>query len=550
MKFKTWQFLLIFLYGFYQIFLVGGCASQKTIQGGPRDSIAPKVLKMLPENLTTNFNAKTITIQFDEYFKLNDQFREFSVSPDMARLPQLKIKKRALEISFQDTLEKNTTYTLNFGKSIADINENNVLKNFTYVFATGPKLDSLSISGQVLDALTDEPILDALAFIVPIDRDTIIGKTKPSIYATTDSSGRFQLNNLRENTYTVYALKEKTSDKIYQQVSDEIGFLPDSIVLKANISDLKIKVFKEDPQEFRTIDRKIAPDGTILITWNQKLRQPSVVITEPANLDAAKQFQFSKNNDSVRVWLNDLSFDSTKVSIMEAGKLLQTVKLTRGKKDTYTRTLMPADNLEGGQLNPNKRLRLTFPTPVLSIDRTKIQLLEDSVAVTNFQLLKDSADFLSYYVQFPWDRGTEYEMKFNPGAITGMFDSKNKEFTKAFELASADDYGSLGLSIKVPEANKSYVVQVTNERKETISEHVIRRDTTLNFTNYRAGKYFLRVVYDNNGNGIWDTGRVSLKQLPEQIYNEPQELSIRANWDRKATVTIPKEPASGTSPST
>lgn len=550
MKFKTWQFLLIFIYGFYQIFLVGGCASQKTIQGGPRDSIAPKVLKMLPENLTTNFNAKTITIQFDEYFKLNDQFREFSVSPDMERLPQLKIKKRALEISFQDTLEKNTTYTLNFGKSIADINENNVLKNFTYVFATGPKLDSLSISGQVMDALTGEPILDALAFIVPIDRDTIIGKAKPSIYATTDSSGRFQLNNLRENTYKVYALKEKTSDKIYQQVSDEIGFLPDSIVLKANVSDLKIKVFKEDPQEFRIIDRKIAPDGTILITWNQKLRQPSVVITEPSNLDASKQFQFSKTNDSVRVWLNDLSFDSTKVSIIEAGKLLQTVKLTRGKKDTYTRALMPADNLEGGQLNPNKRLRLTFPTPVLSIDRTKIQLLEDSVAVTNFQLLKDSADFLSYYVQFPWDRGTEYEMKFNPGAITGMFDSKNKEFTKAFELASADDYGSLGLSIKVPEANKSYVVQVTNEKKETISEHVIRRDTTLNFTNYRAGKYFLRVVYDNNGNGIWDTGRVSLKQLPEQIYNEPQELSIRANWDRKATVTIPKEPASGTSPST
>jgi hypothetical protein len=550
MKFKTWQFLLIFIYGFYQIFLVGGCASQKTIQGGPRDSIAPKVLRMVPENLTTNFNAKTITIQFDEYFKLNDQFREFSVSPDMERLPQLKIKKRALEISFQDTLEKNTTYTLNFGKSIADINENNVLKNFTYVFATGPKLDSLSISGQVLDALTGEPILDALAFIVPIDRDTIIGKTKPSIYATTDSSGRFQLNNLRENTYKVYALREKTSDKVYQQASDEIGFLPDSIVLKANVSDLKIKVFKEDPQDFRIIDRKIAPDGTILITWNQKLRQPSVVVSEPSNLDAAKQIQFSKTNDSVRVWLNDLSFDSTKVSVMEAGKLLQTVKLTRGKKDIYTRALMPADNLESGQLNPNTRLRLTFPTPVVAIDRSKIQLLEDSVAVTNFQLLKDSADFLSYFVQFPWDKGTEYEMKFNPGAITGMFDSKNKEFTKAFELASADDYGSLGLSIKVPEANKSYVVQVTNERKETISEYVIRRDTTLNFANYRAGKYFLRVVYDNNNNGKWDTGRVSTKQLPEQIYNEPQELSIRANWDRKATVTIPKEPVNGTSPST
>lgn len=543
MKFKTWQFLLIFTYGFYQIFLVGGCASQKTIQGGPRDSIAPKVLKMVPENLTTNFNAKTIVIQFDENFKLNDQFREFSVSPDMERLRQLKVKKRALEISFQDTLEKNTTYTLNFGKSIADINENNVLKNFTYVFATGPKLDSLSISGQVVDAVTAEPILDALAFIVPIDRDTIIGKTKPSIYATTDSSGRFTLNNLRENTYKVYALREKTSDKVYQQVSDEIGFLPDSIVLKANVSDLKIKVFKEDPVEFRTNDRKIAPDGTILITWNQKLRQPSVVITDPSNLDASKLVQFSKTNDSVRVWLNDLSFDSTKVSILEAGKLLQTVKLTRGKKDTYTRTLMPADNLESGQLNPNTRLKLTFPTPVVSIDNSKIQLLEDSVAVTNFQLLKDSADFLSYFVQFPWDRGTEYEMKFNPGAITGMFNSKNKEFTKSFQLASADDYGSLGLTVKVPEQNKNYILQVVNDKNERISEHIVKRDTTLNFNNYRAGKYFVRVVYDNNANGVWDTGRLSTRQLPEQIYNEPQELSIRANWDRKATVTIPKEPS-------
>ena len=543
MKFKTWQFLLIFTYGFYQFFLVGGCASQKTIQGGPRDSIAPKVLKMVPENLTTNFNAKTIVIQFDEYFKLNDQFREFSVSPDMERLPQLKIKKRELEISFQDTLEKNTTYTLNFGKSIADINESNVLKNFTYVFATGPKLDSLTMSGQVVDALTGEPLLDALAFIVPIDRDTIIGKTKPSIYTTTDSSGRFQLNNLRENTYKVYALKEKTSDKIYQQVSDEIGFLPDSVVLTSNVTDLKVKVFKEEPQEFRMNDRKIAPDGTILLTWNQKLRQPTVVITEPSNLDAAKLFQFSKNNDSVRVWLNDLSFDSTKVSIMETGKLLQTVKLTRGKKDTYTRNLMPADNLEGGQLNPNSRLRLTFPSPVTGIDPSKIELLEDSVAVRGFQLQKDSADFLSYFVNFEWDRGTDYQMKFSAGAVTGMFNSKNKEFTKVFTLASADDYGSLGVTVKLPEQNKSYILQVTNERKETISEHVIKRDTTLNFNNYRAGKYFVRVVYDTNGNGIWDTGRVSLKQLPEQIYNEPQELSIRAGWDRKATIEIPKEPA-------
>jgi hypothetical protein len=543
MKFKTWQFFLIFIFGFYQFFLVGGCASQKTIEGGPRDSISPTVLKMMPENFTTNFNSKTVLITFDEYFKLNDQFREFNVSPDMEQLPQLKIKKRTLEISFPDTLEKNTTYTLNFGKSIADINENNVLKNFTYVFSTGPKLDSLTISGKVVDALTAEPILDALAFIVPIDRDTIIGKTKPSIYTMTDSSGNFTLKNLRENTYKVYALREKTSDKIYQQVSDEIGFLKDSLVLKGDVTGLNIKVFKENPQEFRINDRKIAPDGTLLISWNQKLSKPNVVITEPLNLDAGKQYQFSKTNDSVRVWLRDMSFDSTKVSITEAGKVMQIVKLTRGKKDTYQQNMMPADNLEGGQLNPNKPFRLTFPGPVTAIDKSKIQLLEDSVAVKDFDLVQDSTDFLTYTFQYRWDRGAAYEIKFNPAAITGVFNAKNKEFTKAFELASADDYGTLQVKITVPEPNKHYLLQVTNEQKQVISQHPLQRDTTLNFTNYRAGKYFLRVVYDSNGNGIWDTGRVSLGLQPEQIYNEPKELSIRANWERKETVAIPKEPA-------
>jgi hypothetical protein len=542
MKFKSWHIYLIFILGFYQFFLVGGCASQKTIEGGPRDSLAPTVLKMLPENLTTNFNSKTIVIQFNEYFKLNDQFREFSVSPDMEKLPILKIKKRALEVTFQDTLEKNTTYTLNFGKSIADINENNVLKNFTYVFSTGPKLDSLSMSGVVVNALTAEPVLDALAFAVPINRDTIIGKSKPSIYTMTDSSGRFTLKNLREDTYKVYALGEKTGDKIYQQVSDEIGFLKDSIVLAANVSDLKIKLFKEDPQQFRINDRKINPDGSILITWNQKLIKPSVVVTEPLNLDAAKQFKFSKTNDSVRVWLNNMSFDSTKVAIMETGKVLQTVKLTRGKKDTYQQNLLATDNLEGGQLNPNGPLRITFPGPITSIDNSKIALLEDSVAVTGLQMVKDTADFLSYIVQYPWDKGSNYELKFNPGAVTGLFNAKNKAFTKSFALASADDYGTLQLKVTLAVPNKNYLIQVTNEQDNIISQHQVQRDTTLNFTNYRAGKYFIRVVYDRNGNGIWDTGRVSLKLMPEQIYNETKEYSIRANWERKETIAIPAEP--------
>ena len=541
MKFKSWHLFLTFILGFFLITLFFACASPKSVEGGPRDIKPPKVLKMEPKNLTTNFNAKQIVIQFDEFFKLNDQYKEFNISPDVERQPQLKVKKRSLEITFQDSLEKNTTYTLNFGKMIADINESNVLKNFTYVFSTGPKLDSLTLSGQVTDAVTGEPVLDAIAYIVPINRDTILGKRKPSIYTTTDSSGNFSLQNLREDTYKVYALKEEGGDKVYQQSTDQIGFIKEPLVLKSNVSDLNIHIFKEDPVVFRINDRKLNPDGSILINWNKKLRKPNVVVTEPANLDASKLIKFSKYNDSVRVWLSDMSFDSTKISITDSNKVLQTVKLTRGKKDTYQRPLIGESNLEGDMLNPNHPLEFTFPSPVVSIDQSKIELLEDSVKITNFQVVKDSSDFLTYQVRYRWVGKRAYEIKFNAGAVTGQFNSKNKEFRKTFKLASADDYGTLKLNIKVPEAGKSYVLQVTDESKNVVNELQITRDTTVTFRNYKAGPYFARIVYDTNNNGIWDTGTVLIGQQPESMYNEPKELSIRSNWDREETITIPKE---------
>jgi uncharacterized protein (DUF2141 family) len=541
MKNKSWHLFLILIYGFYSLSLFIGCASPKSIEGGPRDKMPPKVLKMEPKDLSTNFEAKQVVIEFDEFFKLQDQYKEFNISPDVERQPILKVKKHSLEITFQDSLEKNTTYTMNFGKMIADINESNVLKNFTYVFSTGPKLDSLTLTGHVKDAITGLPILDATAYIVPINRDTILGKHKPSIYTTTDSSGNFSLKNLREGTYKAYALKEEGGDKIYQQATDQIGFVKDPIVLKESVPKLNISVFKEDPIVFHINDRKLNSDGSIQINWNKKLRKPNVVVNEPANLDATKLFKFSKTNDSVRVWLSDLSFDSTKISITDSAKVLQAIKLTRGKKDTYIRPLIAEASLEDNKLNPNHPLKFTFPSPVTSIDQTKIELLEDSVKLTNFQVVKDSADFLSYQIQYKWVPKRAYEIKFSAGAVTGQFNSKNKEFRKTYTLASADDYGTLNLKITVPERNKSYVLQVINEGKMVVNELVLTKDTSVTFLNYKAGQYFARIIYDSNKNGIWDTGIVLRGIQPERMYNESKELSIRANWERKETIAIPKE---------
>jgi len=183
--------------------LFSGCASMQTPQGGPKDTTPPKILSMTPKNQTRNFNAKKITIEFDEYFKLVDESKEFSISPEQERAPILKVRSKRLEIELQDSLEKNTTYTLNFGKAVADINESNVVKNLSYVFSTGNEIDSLSISGNVKSSLNDEAEKDVTVLIFPIERDTLFGKKRPSIYTLTDSSGNYKLNNLRAGSYKI-----------------------------------------------------------------------------------------------------------------------------------------------------------------------------------------------------------------------------------------------------------------------------------------------------------------------------------------------------------
>src|ERR1700744_2800189 len=161
------------------IFAFFGCANQVRPQGGPKDVTPPILLKATPPNSTRHFNAKTIRLDFDEFFKLNNQFTEITMSPTPEKQPEFKIKQKSLVINLKDTLEKNTTYVINFGKSIADVNEGNILKNFTYVFSTGPHIDSLRITGNVKNVQTQAKEKDVTVFIFPVKQDSaMFGKKK------------------------------------------------------------------------------------------------------------------------------------------------------------------------------------------------------------------------------------------------------------------------------------------------------------------------------------------------------------------------------------
>ncbi|WP_293303007.1 Ig-like domain-containing domain [Pedobacter sp. UBA4863] len=528
------KFIVLFLLAS----VLAGCAAMKSPEGGPRDTTPPKVLKMTPENLTRNFSAKKIIIEFDEYIKLNNEFKEFSISPELEKAPELKAKLKRLEISLPDTLEKNTTYTLNFGKAIVDLNESNELKNFSYAFATGPTLDSLSISGNVTNALTGEAEIESTVFILPLARDSLFGKKRAPIFTLTDSSGNFKLNNLKKDTYKIYALKEKGGDRIYQQLSDEIGFIKNPLTLDKNIDSLHLSIFKELAPEFRTLDRKLNPDGSIFLSFNQQLKKPDLTVIFPAKVDQEKQFQFSKNKDSVNLWLTDLSFDSVKIVIKDEGKALDTVKFSRSKRDTYNRVVNISDNLDGGTLNPFKDLAISFNFPIKSLDESKILLLEDSIP-RKFTLVKDSTNLLKYHIKYKWRAKEPYIVVLQENAVNAIFDIKNKELKKNFTLGDANDYGSLTLNVEPTDTTKRYVLEIVDKNKNIITAYPIVRKTSVKLSNYKQGVYYARIVYDENKNGIWDTGNIKLGLAPEAIWYEPKELSIRANWDRNENIQIP-----------
>ncbi|MEY3679259.1 MAG: hypothetical protein RI924_1400 [Bacteroidota bacterium] len=522
------------------VLILSACASMQTPTGGPKDAEAPKVVKESPKNMSTKFNAKQVEIEFDEFIKLNNAFSEISISPALENPLDIQAKKERLEIKLTDSLAPQTTYTINFGKAIGDVNENNLLKNYSYVFSTGDVLDSLSVSGKVIDALSKEPLKEATVFILPVNQDSLLGKKKPSIYTSTDSSGGFTLKNLRAQDYKIYALKESAVDRIYNEAIDEIGFLDSTLVLKKNISGLKFSVFKEEPSKIKVLEKKIENDGTILLSLNKGVRALTIK-EENTNFLSNMKSEVNPRGDSIKVWLPALEFDSLRLSVYDQERELDKVTIYRNKRETLNRTPVIRDNAANGKLRPGRSMEIQVSMPVNSVDMSKISLLSDSVKIQGWNLLKKGGSVKNYQLIYPLRTSKKYSLSIQEGAFTGISGIKNKAYKKDFTLEDSENYGNLNLKISAPDTSGQYLIQLLSEGKTVIHEEVVFKEKTINYTSYPVGKYNIRIVKDDNKNGKWDTGNVSKNRQPEQTWTYDKVITLRANWDLEEKITIPKD---------
>jgi hypothetical protein len=225
-----------------------GCANIVPPSGGPRDSLPPVLVSALPADSTLNFRGNRIVLTFDEYIDLQEVQNNLLFTPTFETNPIIEAKLRTLTLRLKDTLEPNTTYTFNFGNAVTDVNENNVLRNFVYTFSTGPYIDSLTLSGNVL--LAETGAIDTTLTIVLHSRldDSAVVKNRPRYVARLNSSGNFTFHNLPADTFAVYVLGDAGITRRYTSKSQLFAF-SNTPVLMPDTSRLTLYAYREMPQQ-------------------------------------------------------------------------------------------------------------------------------------------------------------------------------------------------------------------------------------------------------------------------------------------------------------
>ncbi len=513
-----------------------------TLTGGPKDVTPPVLIKSEPENFTTNFKAKKIRLTFDEYIKIQDLENQLIVSPPLKYQPDISPQggaQKYVEIEIKDTLVPNTTYTLNFGQSIQDNNEGNPSSFLTYVFSTGEFIDSLEVLGVVKDAFNKKSDNFVSVLLYEIDSaytDSTIYKKPPNyITNTLDSAVIFNLKNIKEGQYAIFALKDEAKNNIFDQNADKIAFIQDTLVLPSDTTYLpELKLFKEITN-YSAVVPNFAAKNKIVFGYYGSTNEDVVIAPLTKLPDSIKTKSLKAyEKDTINFWFTPFETDSIIFTVTNS---------TKKKIDTFTvkQRKVGTDSLkitanQSGSLDFNRSFYLQANTPILRIDSSKISMtVKDSIP---FQF-KTALDTIANKIDFEFavEPDLNYKVELLPGAITDFFEQTNDSTNYRINTRSYSDYGNLKVRL-AGDITYPILAQLTNEQGETQTEQYATKENVIAFTNLQPASYFVRIIFDTNKNKQWDTGSFIERKQPERVSYYPDKIDIRANWDEDITFTI------------
>lgn len=457
----------VFIIGFLtSIVLFSSCANIIPPSGGDRDSLPPVLISALPKDSAVNVFPKLITLTFDEFVSLQDINSNLIVSPTLKNIPSVDNKLRNVTIKFKDSLEANTTYSLNFGNSIKDVNEGNILKEFRYVFSTGNTIDDFTYTGKVL--LAEKGSVDSTLIVIlhNTTSDTAIFKNRPRYYSKINGKGNFEFKNLSGGYYSVYVLPNDISKK-YDDSTKMFAFKSMPLLVNGSIVNDTLYAFE---------------------AYKRKAAGSSSPVANVAN---------SKTENRLR----------------------------------YT------TNLENGSQDLLSPLQLRFLKPLKSFDSSKILFADSNYISLNGASISLDTSKTIVSINYPWKEQMQFRIVLPKDAVTdtgGMGLAKSD--TLRFATKKETEYGSIRLRFSNLNLSKNPVLQFVQSDK--IVESIPLNSLELVRKLYRAGSYDLRILYDTNQNGVWDTGVFGkIKKQPETVQLISKPLVVRGNWDNEVNIS-------------
>lgn len=456
---------LCLIAGFYALISLNwGCAQISAPTGGATDTLPPRLVKSNPLMNSTDVKSNKISLSFNEYIDLQDLQNNMIISPVQKNNPTVSFNLKTITIKFKDSLLPNTTYSVDFGNALKDVHEGNVLKNFTYVFSTGNKIDSLTLGGNVLLAETGKADSTIMVLLYRNLADSAVQKTKPVYMTRVDGKGRFQFKHLPAEDFHIYALKDGDGGKTYNSKTELFAFS----------------------------DETVNP----------------VIATKPVQLFAYYE-QKPENNS----------------------KTISVLKAPLEKKLKYS------NNLGGGIQDLLQPLEFSFNNSLKSFDSAKAVLLDTNYrSVQKYSFAIDSTQ-KKITLNYNWQPETHFVFIMPKDAVQdSLGNNLSKTDTIRFTTKRTEDYGSVVLRFSNLDLSMHPVIQFGDDETVKFSFPV----TEMQWTNklFPPGDYVVKILFDENNNGKYDSGNYSKKIQPEKVLNLDMKLSVKANWDNERDIKL------------
>ncbi len=564
----------------FLVLAVCACANIGTPDGGAYDELPPKFVKSTPVRGALNNTRRKITIEFDEYIKLEKASEKVVISPPQIEAPEIKPSGKHVTVNLQDSLKPNTTYTIDFSDAIVDNNEGNPLGDFAFTFSTGLVIDTMQVSGTILNAADLEPVKGMLVGLHANLADSAFTRLPFDRVSRTDSRGRFSIRGISPGTYRIYGLADANQNYAFDQKSEQIAF-EDSLVIPRMEERIRQDTLWRDSLAIDTVmDVRYThylPDNLILRAFKEDLTARYLVKSErpepqkfsfyfsaPSdtlplvaglNFDAKDAFLVEKGlaNDTIHYWIKDSLIykkDTLDMAVtylytdtldrlvprtdtlhLSARKIYVKEKKQKKKDEPFPTEFLKVKVSAPSSMNIYDNIRLEFDEPLAWFDTAAIHLEQQVDTLWKsmpFIFRQDSLQLRRYELLAEWKPENNYRFAVDSTAFHGLYGLFTDQIEQNLKVRSLDEYSALYLRIQGIDGPA--VAELLTAQDKVVSRVAVENGEA-DFYFLDPGKYYVRLFADSNRNGKWDTGLYEERRQPEEMYYYPYPLELKAMWE-------------------